>query len=138
MRRERKDENGTERRNNKGEREEDRIELCDCIDPIIVRRLSPIRLKGKRKKKEGNIRQLREFEFRLLAKVKKLASNTDIGSFHHPRGIDRRGKNGRLPRNSFEGDVKIEIFLNASTGWNANYALIGSRGSDREISFCNI
>lgn len=43
----------------------------------------------KKKKKEGNIRQLREFEFRLLAKVKKLASNTDIGSFHHPRGIDR-------------------------------------------------
>lgn len=70
---------------------------------------------------------MREFEFRLLAKVKKLASNTDIGSIILVESIVvRRGKNGRLPRNSFEGDVKIEIFLNASTGWNANYALIGS------------
>lgn len=44
--RERKDENGTERHNNKGEREEDRIEPRDCIDPIIVQRLSPTAMSG--------------------------------------------------------------------------------------------
>lgn len=65
--RERKDENGRERRNNKGEREEDRIEVVrlhrsDYRATIIA--MSGRKKKKRKGKKGGNIRRLREFEFR--------------------------------------------------------------------------
>lgn len=65
--RERKDENGRERRNNKVEREEDRIEVVrlhrsDYRATIIA--MSGRKKKKRKGKKGGNIRRLREFEFR--------------------------------------------------------------------------
>lgn len=111
--RERKDENGRERRNNKVEREEDRIEVVrlhrsDYRATIIA--MSGRKKKKRKGKKGGNIRRLRELEFRNSA-------NMDIVPSRSPRRVGKKFVRGRCENRDISRRVnRLECELERAVG----------------------
>lgn len=116
--RERKDENGRERRNNKVEREEDRIEVVrlhrsDYRATIIAmsgRKEKKKKERRRKGKKGGNIRRLRELEFRNSA-------NMDIVPSRSPRRVGKKFVRGRCENRDISQRVnRLECELERAVG----------------------